>query len=133
MASIHESIVIAIPPAQAWDAIRDVGHIHIRVVPGFLTDCRLEGEVRTVTFANGMVVREPIIDVDDSRRRVAWAGIAEPFEHYNASVQVFAEGAGSRVVWMSDFLPHAMRDVTLALTKEALATMRRTLERSDAT
>jgi hypothetical protein len=30
MASIHKEIVVACPPAKAWDAVRDVGEIHVR-------------------------------------------------------------------------------------------------------
>ena len=30
------------------------------------------------------------------------------FTHYNAGLQVFQEGTGSRVVWISDFLPNEL-------------------------
>jgi hypothetical protein len=35
-----------------WDAIRDVGAIHNRVVPGFVVDCKLEGDWRIVRPAS---------------------------------------------------------------------------------
>ena len=57
MATIHKEIAIDRSKEIVWDAIRDVGAIHKRLVPGFVVDCELEGEWRTVTFANGMVVR----------------------------------------------------------------------------
>jgi carbon monoxide dehydrogenase subunit G len=130
MASIHEEVLVNVSPAQVWDAMRDVGQIHVRLVPGFVIDCRLDGEVRTVTFGNGMVVREPIVDVDEKRRRVSWAAVGEQFAHYNASLQVFDEGEKSRIVWISDFLPHALAETVGAMTKQALATMKQTLERA---
>ena len=57
MATIHKEIEIERNKEFVWDAIRDVGAIHKRLVPGFVVDCRLEGDSRIVTFANGMVAR----------------------------------------------------------------------------
>ena len=129
MASIHEHVSVRAPLERIWNAVRDVGQIHIRLVPGFVTDCRLEGEVRIVTFANGLVVREPIVSIDETLHRVAWAAVGEQFEHYNASVQVFDEGTACRITWISDFLPHTLAESVGAMTKQAMATMKQTLER----
>lgn len=60
-AAIHKEIEIQRSKEFVWDAIRDVGSIHKRLVPGFVVDCVLDGDWRTVTFANGMVVRELIV------------------------------------------------------------------------
>jgi hypothetical protein len=99
MASIRREIVTRASPEAVWDAIRDLGALHTRLVPGFVVDTRLEPGARIVTFGNGMVVREPIVDLDDAARRLAWAAIGGPLTHYNASVQVFAAGeGGSRIV-----------------------------------
>src|SRR5262245_7502837 len=106
MASIHKEIRIGKPREVVWDAIRDVGAIHRRLVPGFVKDCKLDGESRTVTFANGMVVRELIVDVDDDTQRHSWSVRSEPFTHHNASLQVFPEGEDEcRVVWIADLMP----------------------------
>jgi hypothetical protein len=36
--------------------VRDIGNIHKRLVPGFVADCRMEGDdARIVTFGNGLV------------------------------------------------------------------------------
>jgi hypothetical protein len=56
MATIQKEIAIARSKEFVWHAIRDVGAIHKRLVPGFIVDCKLERDWRTVTFANGMVV-----------------------------------------------------------------------------
>ena len=100
MASIHREVVLDAEPDVVWDAARDVGALHTRLVPGFVIDTRLEEDVRIVTFANGMTVREPIIDVDDARRRIAWAATGTQMTHYNASFQVFApETSAVMVLW----------------------------------
>jgi hypothetical protein len=38
-----------------WDAVRDFGALHHRLVPGFVVEARLEGDDRVVTFFNGAV------------------------------------------------------------------------------
>jgi len=42
MASIRKEVLIECGPAVGWDAVRDVGAVHTRVAPGFLTACRME-------------------------------------------------------------------------------------------
>jgi carbon monoxide dehydrogenase subunit G len=129
MASIHQSVVIDVPPAQAWDALRDVGALHTRLVKGFVTDCRLEGETRIVTFANGLVAHERIVSVDDTKRRVAWSATGERLSHHNASAQVVDEAGGrSRLVWIADLLPHEMAPAIAGMIEQGLAAMKRTLE-----
>ena len=129
MASIRREIEVAVAPAQAWDALRDVGRIHERLVRGFVTDCRLEGDTRVVTFGNGMTVRERIVDIDDAQRRVVWSVVGAPFTHHNASVQAFAEGADrTRLVWIADLLPDALAAQVGAMVDQGMAAMKRTLE-----
>src|SRR5262245_16883092 len=108
MASIHREVRIAASPELAWDALRDVGALHTRLVPGFVADTKLVEGARIVTFGNGMVAKELLIDVDEARRRVAWSVVgSELMTHHNASAQVFADGAGHcRFVWIADLLPH---------------------------
>lgn len=129
MASIRREIHVAVAADRAWGALRDVGRIHERLVKGFVTDCRLDGDARVVTFANGMTARERIVDVDDAQRRVVWAVAEAPFEHYNASVQAFDEGGGhTRLVWIADLLPHALEDRIAPMIDQGMAAMKQTLE-----
>ena len=134
MASIRQEILVDARPEHVWAAVRDVGEIHVRLVPGFVTDCRLDGDARIVTFANGLVLRELIVDVnDDDHRRLVWAAVGGQFTHHNASVQVFAEGADrSRLVWIADLLPNDIKATVGGLIEQALTVMKQTLERSTA-
>ncbi len=107
MASIHKDISIDAAAADVWAAVRDFGAVHRRLAPGFVTDARLDGDARIVTFANGNVARELLVDLDDARQRLVYAVVSERVRHYNASVQVLAEGEGrSRLVWIVDVLPN---------------------------
>ena len=128
MASIRREVSIAVAPEQAWSALRDVGALHTRLVVGFVTDCRLDGDVRIVTFANGVTARERIVDVDDAARRVVWSAVGGRLSHHNASAQVFDDAGGSRVVWIADLLPNELAPAIAAMIEQGLAAMRRTLE-----
>ena len=106
MPSIRKELVIEAPPEQVWDALRDWGAVHERLVPGFVIDARLDGADRLVTFFTGATVRELLVDLDDEARRLVWSVVEGPYTHDNASAQVFDEGGGrSRFVWINDFLP----------------------------
>src|SRR2546428_13662916 len=94
MACIRKEILLDASAENVWAAVRDVGALHERLVPGFVVDTRLEGDARVVTFGNGMVVRELIVDLDDEARRLAWSARGGRLTHHNASVQAFADGAG---------------------------------------
>jgi len=131
MATVHQEIEIDRSREFVWDAIRDVGSIHKRLVPGFVLGCRLEGDSRMVTFHNGMVVRELIVSVDDRTYRHVWSVRGGSLTHHNASVQVFPEGDHScRVVWIADFMPHETAGYIGEMIGQALQTMKQTLEKN---
>jgi hypothetical protein len=129
MASIHKDIPIEAPADHVWDAVRDFGALHRRLVPGFVLDTRLDGEARIVTFANGTVARELLVDCDDARRRLVYAAVSERVKQHSASVQIVADGeARCRLVWVTDVLPHeiapyinAQMDLGAAAMQKALA------------
>ena len=131
MASIRKEISIDARPEDVWAALRDVGALHTRLVPGFVVDTRLEEGARIVTFGNGTVARELIVDVDDETRRVVWSVAGGRFTHHNASAQVFADGAGrSRFVWIADLLPNDLVGDISALMAQGSAVIKKTLERT---
>ncbi len=105
MASITKETPLSVSADRAWALLRSVGEAH-RAFPGVLTGCRQEGDARIVTFAGGLVVRERIVDIDETRRRIAYAVVEGRFAHHSASMQVVPEGdEGCRFIWVTDFLP----------------------------
>lgn len=131
MASIRKEILTSATPEDVWDAIRDIGALHTRLVPGFVVDTRLQPGERVVTFGNGMVIREPIVDIDDNAKRLVWSAIGEPLKHYNASVQVFPGGTNgqTKVVWIADLLPNEAAGQVGAMMDQGMAVMKETLDR----
>jgi carbon monoxide dehydrogenase subunit G len=128
MASIRKELVTSARPESVWDAIRDVGALHTRLVPGFVVDTRLEPGARIVTFANGLVLKEPIVTIDEADRRLVWSSEGGNLTHYNASVQVFSEASGSRVVWLADFLPHEAAPTIGAMMEQGMGAMKKALD-----
>ena len=129
MAAIYTEILSEAPAEEVWAAVRDVGAVHERLTPGLVTDARLEGGARIVTFANGLVARELIVSLDDELRRFSYAAVGGRAAHHNASFQVFTVGEGStRLVWVTDVLPDELSAPIGALVEQGAAVMKRTLE-----
>jgi hypothetical protein len=128
MATIRKEFRLAPAASEVWDVFRDVGAVHTRLAPGFVVDTRLEEGARVVTFANGMVVRELLVSVDEASRRLAYAIKDSPnLAHHNASFQVFEEAAGCRVVWTADVLPDAAEGPIGGMMEAGIEAMRRAL------
>jgi carbon monoxide dehydrogenase subunit G len=133
MASIHKEILVNADPDDVWDALRDWGALHERLAPGFVTGTELDGSDRIVTFFNGAVAREVLVDRDDERRRLVWSVVDGPFTHHNGCAQVHEEPDGrTRFVWVADLLPDAAAAATAEMMERGIEAVRRALERSAA-
>jgi hypothetical protein len=131
MATIRKEVRIEARAETVWDALRDVGALHTRLAPGFVTDVRMEEGARIVTFGNGMVARELIVSVEDDVRRLVWSIVGGRLTHHNGSAQVFAEGPErSRFVWTTDLLPDALAPSIEAMMAQAMPIIQATLERA---
>jgi hypothetical protein len=130
MASIRKEVLIDARPDDVWDALRDFGAVHERLVPGFVVDAQLEGDTRVVTFFNGAVAREVLVGVDEQARRLAYSVVDGPFNstHHSASAEVRADGDRSRFVWITDVLPDELAGPTSALMERGIEVIRQTLE-----
>jgi hypothetical protein len=132
MASIHHQTFIAADPDEVWSAARDVGRLHDRLVPGFVTATEmLAGEgapVRRVTFVNGRVVDETIVSIDDAARRLVWT--IKEFEHHNGVLTVAAAADGTHVTWTADLLPDALAEQVSPAMAHGLAMMKAHFEGS---
>src|SRR6185369_1598971 len=128
MASIRLEMTLSANPAQVWDAVRDVGAIHTRLAPGFVTDVRMDGDARIVTFANGMTAKELIVDVDDAAQRLVWAVVEGRLKHHNGSIQVFPGGTHCRLVWIADILPNTLEPAIRGMMQQGMDAMKRKLE-----
>ena len=128
MASIRKKILVQVPAADVWDAVADFGALHRRLVAGFVIDAHMDGDTRVVTFANGNVARERLVDCDEIARRLVYTISSERIAHYNASVQVFEHSADKcRLVWIVDVLPNELRTYISDQMNQAANAMQLTL------
>jgi polyketide cyclase/dehydrase/lipid transport protein len=133
MASIQREIPINAHPDNVWAAVRDFGAVHQQLAPGFVIDARLEGDARIVTFHNGTVARELLVDCDEARRRLVYAIVSDRVTHYNASVQVFPDSQGrTRLSWIVDVLPNDIAPYIASQMDLAVLAMQKALASTDA-
>ena len=131
MASVRKEIVIEADPAAVWDALRDWGALHRRLVPGFAVDTRLDGGDRIVTFFNGAVAREVLVTCDEDARRLVWTITESPlgYEHHNGAAQVLdGPDGGARFVWIADVLPDSVEPTVRAMMERGTEVIRHTME-----
>jgi hypothetical protein len=129
MATITKEIIVNRDVEQVWDAIRDVGALHTRLVPGFVVDTRLEGDGRIVTFANGLTVLEKIVTLDDDARRLVWTATGGLLTHHNGSVKVNrASDSRSHIVWVADILPDSAKQTIDGMMSQGIIAMRTALD-----
>jgi carbon monoxide dehydrogenase subunit G len=129
MASLRKEITVNAKVEQVWDAMRDIGALHTRLVPGFVVDTQLEPGARIVTFANGLVVRERIVTIDHDARRLVWSATEGMLTHHNASAQVFEDADGrTRIVWMADLLPDSAAEAIDQMMSHGMSAMQAELD-----
>jgi hypothetical protein len=126
MASLHRDIAINASPDSVWAIVRDFGAVQ-KLAPGFVIEAKLDGDARIVTFANGNVAREMLVDCDEARRRLVYAISNERVKHYNAVVEVIGDGANSRLLWTIDVLPHEIAPYLSGQMDQAASAMRQAL------
>jgi len=131
VASVHVETIIKAPARLVWEVIADVGAVHRRLLPGRVADVRIEEDMRILTMPDGSQIRELILAVDHPIRRMAYAvieGQRLPVTYHHASLQVFEEGDRSRLVWITDVLPHTVADQVRARVGRGIVEMKHVLE-----
>jgi hypothetical protein len=129
MATNRRELPLDAPADRVWAAVRDFAEVHTKVAPGFLTALEMDRGDRLVTFFNGMVARERLITLDDAEKRLVYAVVEGRPSHYNAAVQVIADGANRcRVVWTIDLLPDELAPAIAGMMDHAAGFMKKTLE-----
>lgn len=135
MATVRAEAVIDVPAQRVWDAIADVGAVHWRLLPGRVADARIEDDARVLTMPDGSEIHELIVSVDHHDRRLAYAvvqGQKLPITYHHATFQVLVDGERSRLVWLTDVLPHSMAAAVQARTERGIIEIKEALESAEA-
>jgi hypothetical protein len=123
--------VIGVGADAVWAAVADVAGVHRRLLPGRVADARVEGDTRVLTMPDGAEVRELILDVDHDGRRLAYAVVGGQrlgLTFHHASFEVVDEGDRSRLVWVTDVLPHEAAGAVRARTERGIDEIRQAIE-----
>ena len=131
MATVTVEATVEIPADRVWQALADVGAVHLRLLPGRVSRVRLDGDARILTMPDGAEVRELIVSIDADARRLAYAvvgGQRLPLTYHHAAFQVFPDGEHARLVWTTDVLPHDMAGAVRARVERGIVEIKQTLE-----
>lgn len=126
---VTKDFVIDAPVDFVWSALRDFGALTTRLVRGFVTECRLEGTARIVTFANGSVACEELVAWSDADRRLVYTIPSEQMTWHRASAEVGDAGEGrTRFVWTTAVAPAAIAAYISGQMDFGVAALKATLE-----
>lgn len=101
---IHESLTVAASPDEVWKVAGDTGGI-AEWIPA-VGECTVEGDVRTITLADGGGhVAERIVSHSDDDRVYEYEFVdgVLPLSTYRSRLSVTPDSGGSRVDWSATF------------------------------
>jgi len=128
MATVQKVIDVKASVEDVWDKIANVGSISDLV--GFITESQLDGDVRVCKMADGGVLEEKIISIDNTLRRVSYCITKSPLDldFHSASMQVVPNGEGASMIWITDLKPDSMAEQFDPIFEEAVPGIRAALE-----
>lgn len=128
MAHIEKTITIDRSPDDVWRVVGDFGAISTWL-PAIAASSFGDG-VRECALEGGGTLREEIVERDDAARRYAYRITASPLplEHHHASMSVEADGAGSRVTWITEISPDELAGSMDPMFEEGLKGLKAYLE-----
>ena len=123
MATLFMTSRLPVSVEQAWRRVAAVDQVH-DILP-VVTSCSFEGDQRACLLANGAQLKEKIISIDNDLKRLAYSVIDSPFglEYHAASMQIVADGQGSRIDWTTDFKPDHLKEALTPMLEQMFAQM----------
>ncbi len=105
MATIHKQFKINAPIDQVWANISDLTNVH--TLFSMLDNTEIKGNTRTCRIQDGGELKELIISVDETKKRLVYAITESPFnfEFHCASWQVIPGNDGTIFEWYTDIKP----------------------------
>jgi len=108
--SVREEVELGVPPARAWDAIRDylawpAWHPAFASTKLLSGDGRSKGSVRLLTATDGAQFTEELMRFDAVHHRLKYRILQSPAPviGYESTLEVKPSKTGSTVVWSSRF------------------------------
>jgi hypothetical protein len=115
------------PATIVWDVIRRPDSI-TEWFPGVVS-CTLEGNLRVITLASGLVMPEEILAIDDLQQRFVYRITSPLYKFHLATIDVIALGENdSLCVYSTTAEPDALALIVAGGTIGALEEIRRIAE-----
>lgn len=125
--SVRHHVVIRRPADEVWAVAGAPARLH-EWFPG-ITQCTVDGSLRTVTLGTGIQFPEEILVCDDLRRRFQYRITASMFAFHRGTIDVLALDDDSCVVcYATDADPRTMALTIGGGTADALDELKRQLE-----
>jgi len=123
MATVRHHVIIEAPAARAWEIVTDAANLHTWF-PG-LTDCTVEGDLRTITLGSGMPMPERIITNDSIQMRFQYRIESPLFREHLGTIDVIPLAEDRcLVVYSTDAEPGPLALVIGGASNDALANLR---------
>ena len=130
MATVQKVIDVEASVEDVWSKIANVGAISDFV--DFITESQMDGDTRVCKMADGGVLEEKIISIDNSLRRVSYRITNSPLdlEFHFASMQVAPKVNNASMIWVTDLKPDSMAEPFDMIFEEAVPGIKSALARS---
>ena len=127
LGSLRNEVRIRAGADAVWARVNDAGRLH-EWFPG-MTACTLDGNIRVVSLASGVVFPEEILVRDPVARRFQYRITAPVFRHHRGTIVVTDFGDGTcGVSYATEADPRTMALAIAAGTRRALAELKRQME-----
>lgn len=102
--AIEKTIVFACKPNQLWGIVGTPDRVDW--VPG-VTDCKFDGEVRSLTLPGAGSIKEKILSRDEAAMTMQYSCIESPIPltSHLAEIQITASGDQTQMVWKTSVEP----------------------------
>ncbi len=101
---VKKTILFNCQPSQLWEIVGTPGRTDW--VPG-VTDCVLDGDVRSLTLPGAGSIKEKIISRDESAMTMQYSCIESPMplESHLAEIQISGSGDQTEFIWKTTVEP----------------------------
>ncbi len=125
--SVRYEMRIDRPAADVWELAGDPARLH-EWFPG-ITNCTIEGTIRTITLGTGIQMPEQILVTDNHQRRFQYQITIPMFKHHRGTIDVIDLGDDTcLVVYSTEADPRTMALTIAGGTAGALDELRRQME-----
>jgi len=111
MATVVKTAHLSLPAQRVWQVVADVANVP--ELTAMVASSRVEGDTRYCTLVGGGELRETILSIDHTLRRLAYRVHTSPFpiDEHASSIVVDDAGEGATITWTTDLTPDSAQPI----------------------